>query len=267
MYSTASQRDQGHITVARVAGKHRHVPGDGCRCRWPSVRNQPSLAGGRNPRRLARRPPQPCAPRVHTDSGGGVAPTGQDSRLGHHTRDLPLTREVSLLLPAPYHPITWTIPRKHTPHRNRTRQDPLVHIHREAPAEESDVTAALSSHQDSVQATGSGAAHLARHSITGSFHRNDTKEDTVTSPSSSSPQILAREGEAESNLNGSHITRRSVLLVYTFCSQGWWTPPLQLGCAPTAPHHGRQELDYVVCMYLQRIEWVGLGHHRTTTGC
>lgn len=178
-----------------------------------------------------------------------------------------LTREVSLLLPAPYHPITWTIPRKHTPHRNRTRQDPLVHIHREAPAEESDVTAALSSHQDSVQAIGSGAAHLARHSITGSFHRNDTKEDTVTSPSSSSPQILAREGEAESNLNGSHITRRSVLLVYTFCSQGWWTPPLQLGCAPTAPHHGRQELDYVVCMYLQRIEWVGLGHHRTTTGC
>lgn len=100
VYSTASQRDQGHITVARVAGKHRHVPGDGCRCRWPSVRNQPSLAGGRNPRRLARRPPQPCAPRVHADSGGGVEPTGQDSRLGHHTRDLPLTHTRGLSPPS-----------------------------------------------------------------------------------------------------------------------------------------------------------------------
>lgn len=242
MYSRASQRDQGHVTVAGVAGKRQRLTGT-----CPSTGAAAAAAGRRsatNRRWRAGETPvaspvghhrQPCAPRVRTESGGGVEPTGQDSRLGHHTtREIyhSLTPEVSLLLPAPYHGsstiLPWTGPGRDdstetyaSPQRDTTGfSRPREGRHRPK-----NLMSLLLSALIKIQLR---PQDLELHTWPGI-----PSQDlfiAIIQTAQVAPLHRSWQAEAESNLNDScHSIHGSALLVYTFCSQGWWTLPLHPG--------------------------------------
>jgi hypothetical protein len=130
------------------------------------------LTGGRSLRRPSARAPQRFTPRPRP-------------RHSHHTRDLPLTREVSLSSS------TRTIPRNihltatghDRPQDRRPPQGQTIRCH------------CCSQNQ----ATGSGTTDLACHSITRSSVTKDSGQACRPCHSfNSSPHIL---GEAESDLN------------------------------------------------------------------
>ena len=143
MYSTAGQRDQGHVTVAGVSGRRQRLTGT-----CPST----GAAGRRSATNRCWRAGEEKRPSATTDSLAhhayiqtavvAMEPTGQDSRLGHHTAR---THSCQRSLSSSQHPtiLPWTGRFHGNIRLTATGHDRILSS--TGRAEESDVTAALSS--------------------------------------------------------------------------------------------------------------------------